>query len=402
MPTTDTLVIGAGQAGLALSRHLTTAGHDHVVLDRGRIGERWRSERWDSLALLTPNWLNQLPGSPPHADPDGYMTSRAFVRYLERYAASFDAPLHERVEVLDVRRVAGRFAVSTTDGDWRARRVVIATGDAAIGALPAVEGAAPAGPRSLHASRYRRPSLLPDGAVLVVGAGPSGQQIAAELARSGRDVVLAVGAHMRVPRRYRGDDVFTWLQRSGNLDQTLAQVTDPAAARRGRSLPLTGTRGGEQLDLGVLRALGVVVSGRLTGFHGRRAVFAPDLHASVEDAEQRMRSLLQSFDDTAARLGLDVEDAAPIAPVSLPAGPSAVDLRGFGAIVWATGYRRAYPWLKVGAALDRAGEVMQLRGRTAAPGLHTLGMKFQWRRKSHIIGGVGFDAADLAAEITAA
>jgi putative flavoprotein involved in K+ transport len=395
MEPVSTLIIGAGQAGLALSRRLSDAGQDHVLLERGQIGERWRSERWESLSLLTPNWLNVLPGSDAHADPHGFLRARELISYLEHYAASFSAPVLERTTVLEVRRSGNGYKVRTTAGNWAARNVVLATGDCDTPALPRIAADTPVGTRSLHASRYRRPSALPSGAALVVGAGPSGQQIAAELRRAGRDVVLAAGGHARVPRRYRGRDIFDWLRMSGALDRTLDEVPDPGAAKRARSLPLSGAGGGEQIDLAVLRGLGVVIAGRLTGFRGTEALFADDLPESVGAAEDRMRRLIGRLDAFATETD---EPAEPIPPVELPAGPRSLDLGGFGSVVWATGYRRTYPWLRV-PVLDESGEVIQRRGATPAPGLYTLGFKFQWRRRSHFIGGVGDDAAYLAERI---
>lgn len=260
---TQTLVIGAGQAGLALSRHLTAAGHPHVVLDRGRIGERWRSERWESLALLTPNWLNRLPGSPPHADAHGFLTREELVGYLDAYARSFAAPVREHVTVRSVERAGRRFRVQTDRRNWLAENVVIATGDADLPHLPPVAAAVPAGIERLHSSAYRSPERLPPGGVLVVGAGPSGQQLALELRRSGRHVVLAAGRHARLPRTYRGRDIFEWLEALGELDRTVDELPDPAAARRGQSVPLSGRGGGEPLDLAVLQAAGVTLAGRL-------------------------------------------------------------------------------------------------------------------------------------------
>jgi putative flavoprotein involved in K+ transport len=228
---TETVVVGAGQAGLALSRFLTRAGHEHVVLERGRVGERWRSERWDSLTLLTPNWLNELPGPLHHSDPDGFLSRAGFVDYLEHYAHSFAAPVREGVSVLEVAQDRAGFAVETDAGPWAAANVVIASGYADEARVPAVAAAAPAGVRQLHSSAYRSAGQLPPGGVLVVGAGPSGQQIAAELRQAGREVVLAVGRHAPMRRRYRGRDVWSWLDDSGHLDQTLADL------RPGRSPP---------------------------------------------------------------------------------------------------------------------------------------------------------------------
>jgi putative flavoprotein involved in K+ transport len=399
MPSTHTVVIGAGQAGLSLSRRLARAGHPHVVLERGRIAERWQSERWDSLSLLSPNWLNRLDGSPAHDDPNGFLGRAEFVDYLRRYAAATGPHVREHVTVTSVEQGARGYHVETDAGPWRAQNVVVATGDLGRPMLPAAASAVPPGVLQLHASRYRRPSALPPGGVVVVGAGPSGQQIAAELRRAGRRVVLAVGGHARAPRRYRGRDVFEWMQAIGDLDVTIDEVPDPLAAKRTPSFTLTGANGGEQLDLAVLHALGVEITGRLERFSGAVAHFAGDLEANVGAAEERMRRLLGRIDDHIAALALHdaPDDLDPLAAVRLPVPRGAVDLaaEGISTVVWATGYRRAYPWLHV-PVLDDNGQFVQRRGVTASPGLYVLGLRFQHRRSSHFIGGVGADAAYLA------
>ncbi|MEA2177889.1 MAG: putative flavoprotein involved in transport [Solirubrobacteraceae bacterium] len=402
MPTTDTVIIGAGQAGLALSRQLSGGGHDHVVLERGRIGERWRSERWPSLRLLTPNWLNRLPGAGWHPEPDGFMPIGAFVGELEAYARSFGAPVRERHPVGRVAPAARGYHVYAGDDVWAARNVVIATGDCDRPAVPAVATVLPPRIVQLHSSEYRTPRDLPDGAVLVVGAGASGQQIADELRRAGRRVVLAAGAHSRMVRRYRGRDSFAWLAMLGKLDERVGDVRDPAAARLARSPALTGARGGEELDLGVLHAEGVEVTGRLLGVAGGRARFADDLPETVARADATLARVLTRIDAyVAAAPGLaDTPPGEPVAPVACGPGARSVDLRGFGAVVWATGYRRAYPWLRV-PVLDPRGELVHDRGATSAPGLHVLGLRFQQRRASHLIGGVGVDATDLAERLGA-
>jgi putative flavoprotein involved in K+ transport len=402
MRRTDTLVIGGGQAGLSLSRYLAGASHRHAVLERGRIGERWRSERWDSLTLLTPNWLNRLDGGTAHADPDGFLGKDDFVRYLRAYGESFAAPVHEHVDVTSVEQAAGGFHVRTGGGAWRARNVVIATGDAAEPAVPPVAGGAPGRLLQLHSSGYRNPAALPAGGVLVVGAGPSGQQIAAELRRSGRDVVLAAGRHSRIVRRYRGEDIWRWLKDLGELERTYDDVHDLDASKATPNLTLSGANGGEQLDLAVLARLGVTVTGRLDRFDETRAWFAPDLAAGVADAERRMGRVLDGIDEHIERAfgGRWAHDPDRPAAVELPDGPGSVDLaaRGISTVIWATGYRRSYPWLHV-PALDPGGAIVHLRGITPVPGLYVLGMKFQHRRSSHFIGGVGADAAFLARRI---
>jgi putative flavoprotein involved in K+ transport len=399
---TDTLIIGAGQAGLSLSRHLARAGHRHAVLDRGRIGERWRSERWDSLTLLTPNWLNRLDVGAPHSDPSGYLGRAAFVDYLHRYADAVRAPVHEHVAVSAVEQSRAGFRIDTDAGPWQACNVVVATGDSADPRIPPAAASAPRDLLQIHTNRYRNPAALPRGGILVVGAGPSGQQIAAELRRANRPVVLAVGRHARMMRRYRGHDIFHWLRELGDLDRTIDEVPDPAASKRTPSLPLTGANGGEQLDLAELDHLGVTIAGRLERFDGSRAVFSRDLQATVVDAERRMRRVLDRIDDhiEQTHAGWWPYEPDRVADVTLPPGPSSLDLAatGISTVIWATGYRRTYPWLDV-PVLDQDGEIIQQRGITPTDGLYVLGLKFQHRRSSHFIGGVGADAAFIARDV---
>jgi putative flavoprotein involved in K+ transport len=383
-----TVVIGAGQAGLALSRCLTDAGHDHVVLERGRIGERWHAERWPALRLLTPNWLNVLPGAPAPADPGGFQPAREFADNLQIYARSFGAPVREGHTVRLVTPAGGGYRVETDRGTWFAGQVVVATGDCDRPRLPAVARHAPPALRSLHAAAYTTPDALPAGPVLVVGAGPTGQQLALELARAGRRVVLAVGGHARMLRRYRGHDAFTWIDAMGLLHQDLDDHPHPERARNARSLVLSGQG---DLNLDVLQQAGVQLAGRLLAFDGPVAWFASDLQTTVAQADARLARLLDRIDAHAGGRA----PAVRFKTISCDDGPGAVDLRGFGAIIWATGYRRAYPWLRAGVT-DAAGEIVHHRGTTARPGLHVLGLRFQSRRSSHFIGGVGRDAAELA------
>ena len=309
MPTTDTVVIGAGHAGLAVSRLLTEAGVDHVVLDRGRVAERWRTERWDSLHLLTPAWMTRLPHfQAAGTDPDAFIESGAFVEHLERYAASFGAPVVTGAHVRELVSTDAGYRIDTDAGTWRARHVVIATGPHGRPRIPA--GLDPA--RVLPASAYRNPDALAPGGVLVVGASSSGIQIADELARSGRDVTLAVGRHTRMPRRYRGMDVYWWLQVTGRLARTIDTMPDQRAARLEPSLQLVGTSGPpEDLDLGVLQHRGVRLVGRVTASTGGGVDLGDDLGRSVADAERRLRRLLGSFDDLARCLQWDRELLPP-------------------------------------------------------------------------------------------
>ena len=393
------MIIGAGQAGLALSHYLSRARLEHVVLDRGRIGERWHSERWDSLALLTPNWLNRLPGSAPHAHRNGYLPGSAFATYLDDYAHSFSAPVQEGVSVLEVAKGKTGFVVETDSDTWRARNVVIATGWADEPRMPAVAPAVPPEIAQLHSNAYRSPDGLAPGGVVVVGAGPSGQQIALELRRAGREVTLAVGRHGRAPRRYRGRDLYSWLAETGSLDQTLDDVPhEREPSEMSPSLVLSGANGGESLDLAMLDQLGVVVTGRLQGFSGRYAFFAADLQATVLAVDDRAVRMLGKLDRHLAEVhGFEPPAARPLEPQLLHRGPRLLDLEGAGisTVIWATGYGRSYPWLNVDVRGDD-GEIVHWRGVTAVPGLYALGLRFQHRRKSHFVGGVGDDARFVA------
>jgi putative flavoprotein involved in K+ transport len=405
MSTVDTVIIGAGQAGLALSRFLTEAGQDHVLLERGLVGERWRSERWQSLALLTPNWANRLPYDEEPQDPDAYASRAELVARLQRYALSFGAPVHDHTTVTAVERIVTGFRVGTDRGDWRARNVVVATGECAVPAVPWFAGSAPAPVEQLHAPRYREPASLPAGGVLVVGAGPSGHQIADELARSGREVVLAVGRHARIVRRYRGRDIWAWLDALGHLSRSLDDLSHRARNRPRPALPLDGRRGGRTIDLGSLADTGVRIAGRLEGFAGSHALFGSGLQASIAEADERLGRLLARIDDHIDSQS-DARAFPPperIPPIDVPSPTHAIDLaaEGISTIVWATGYRRHFPWLQIPEVIHEDGGILHDRGRTAVPGLFVLGMQWQSRMISHQIGGVGADAAFLATQITA-
>jgi putative flavoprotein involved in K+ transport len=370
------------------------------VLERDRVGRRWR-DTWDSLHLLTPNWLNTLPGHPYRGpDPDGFTPAATFAAELAAYAAESGAPVEEHAGVERVSRRGNGFEVVTASGTWRAANVVVATGWTDRPAIPATTAAV----YQLAPRHYRNPGSLPDGGVLVVGASATGVQLADELRAAGRDVTLAVGNHSRLPRSYRGRDIYFWLDRLGVLGRTIDEMPDPVRARREPSAQLIG-RPGHPLDLATLVARGVRLVGRVRGVDGHRVRLAPDLPATVGAAEHRLRRLLARIDrhvdanpDTAGLRG----EVGPARPVALPRPVEELDLRaaGVGSIVWATGYRRAYPWLRV-PVLDAHGEIRHRRGRTPVPGLYVLGQRFQHRRSSNFIGGVGRDAAFVAGHIAA-
>jgi putative flavoprotein involved in K+ transport len=399
MFTIDTAVVGAGQAGLALSRHLTARGHEHVLLERGRIAERWYSERWDSFSLLTPNWHTRLPGWGYRGpEPDGFMNRAQVQTFFADYARSFRPPVRTGVTVTGVFPEAPGWRVRTNRGSMHARHVVVATGHMDRPAVPTLREAFPSGVVQLHSSGYREPAQLPDGDVLVVGAGPTGHQIADELAGAGRRVHLAVGRHRVVPRTYRGRDAFWWMDRTGASRRTVDELV-----RRPVRAESSVLAGGRHLDLRVLVSHGVVPHGRLVGIDGSRAVFADDLAASMAGGEDHARRFRERVDRFVARAGLDApDDADP--PVGLPRWTHepgtelGLGRTGIGSVIWATGYRRDYSWLHA-PVLDAAGNPVQRRGVASVAGLFFLGLSFMWRRDSSFIDGVGADAEYLADRI---
>jgi putative flavoprotein involved in K+ transport len=401
MQAVETLVVGAGQAGLAVSRCLAGQGAEHVVVERGRIAERWRTARWESLRLLSPNWMSRLPAwSYPGSDPDGYMAAPELVSYLENYAGSFTAPVHENTTVELVEASGSGLRVVTDQGTWLARNVVVATGTEDRAHVPSAAGGIDPGIRQLTAGRYSGPDQVPGGGVLVVGASASGVQIADELRGAGRPVVISVGRHARLPRRYRGRDILWWMDRAGVLGQTIDQVHDAWSARRAPSLQLSG-RSDRPVGLDALAAGGVRLAGRLVAADGGRLRFADDLPATIAGAQARMERLLRTIDGYLAhRGGEGAGQADPPAPVTAPAGPVELDLRraGISTVIWATGYRPAYPWLRL-PVLDRHGEIAHHRGVTSVPGLYVLGLKFLYRRNSTFVDGVACDARFVAAHV---
>ncbi|TIR19535.1 MAG: pyridine nucleotide-disulfide oxidoreductase [Mesorhizobium sp.] len=397
MRRADVVIIGAGQAGLALSHCLGQAGIDHAVLERGRIGERWRSQSWRSLRLLTPNWLNALPGSPyKGGDPDGFMSKGAFVECLERYARQWHAPVETNVEVLAAKRTSDGFALGTNAGDWSARAVVVATGHCDRPVIP-FSTETLRGPLSIHASHYRSPGELPGGGVLVVGASSSGVQIADELARAGRRVVLSVGKHTRLPRTWRGQDIFFWLCAMGLMAQRPEDLANPEGARRQPSLQLAGRPDRADVDLATLQALGVELAGRVRGVSDRKIGFASDLGQHIAAAEAKQARLLDQIN----RFAGTPTPYRP-EPVALPSASSerlSLTDGSIRTIIWATGYARSFGWLEP-LALGGDGELAHQGGVTSVPGLYALGFRFLRKRDSNFIGGVGADAEAIAAEIS--
>jgi len=400
--TVDVVVIGAGHCGLAMSYALSLRGIEHVVLERGEVANSWRTERWDSLRLLTPNWMTRLPGHGYDGDdPDGYMRAGEVARFIAGYAARTSAPVMTGTTVARVEPIGERYRVVTDRGELTARAVVLATGACNQPIVPAVAAAVPARVIQLTAHSYRNCGQLPDGRVLVVGASATGLQLAAEVARSGRPVTLAVGEHVRMPRLYRGRDIQWWMLASGVLDQGIGEVDDLERARRVPSPQLVGTPERATLDLNRLRREGVEVVGRLAAIRDGKALFSGSLRNVCALADLKMNRLLDAIDAYADAAGL----AGQVGP-SERFEPTRVDAPRLdralgpdvGAIVWATGFRPTYPWLHVDT-LDRNRQLVHDGGVLKAPGLYALGLPYLRRRKSSFIHGAEDDVRDLAAHL---
>lgn len=406
MKCTTTIIIGAGQAGLAMSHHLTELSVEHVILERGQVANSWRKERWDSLRLLTPNWQSRLPGfSYEGSDPDGYRTMPETIDFLSGYAASFNAPVETETEVLSVRRLGDGYSVTTNQGEWRCRSVVLASGAFNIANVPCAAEKMPAGIHSVTPMQYRNPEMLEDGGVLVVGASATGVQLANEIQRAGRNVFLASGEHVRVPRTYRGKDIHTWMDAIGVFDLSVDDVDDITRARHVPSMQLIGSPAHETVSLNSLQAAGVTVTGRLVGFSEGKAQFSGSLANVCSLADLKMNRLLDSIDEWIDAHGLiaEVEESYRLRPTDVPETPLVtldLEAENIKTIIWATGYRPDYSWLDV-SVLDYKGRIKHQGGVTNAPGLYAMGLPFMRRRKSTLIDGVGDDARDLSNHLMA-
>lgn len=400
MERVETVVIGGGQAGLAVSRELSGLGVDHVVLERGRVGETWR-RRWDSFCLVTPNWSVQLPGHPYDGnDPDGFMPRDDIVAYLERYAASAKAPVREGVNVQSVDlALGGGLDVQTDSETLRADDVVLATGAFQRAHRPPGAATLPADLLQIDIEGFSNADALPPGRVLIVGSGQSGCQIAEELHEAGRDVVLACGKAPWAPRRVGDNDLVWWLVESGFLDAPVESLPAPAA-RLAANILATGHGGGHDLHLRTLRELGVTLTGRLLGAEGRRARFAPDLAASVAWGDERYAQFAGLVKKVVEERGMPMPDLDAPPPFDA-AAPEEIDLESFGAVLFAGGFRPDFSsWLPWSEAFDEFGFPVQRDGTsTVIPGLHFVGSHFLRKRKSSLLIGVGEDAAIVARTI---
>ncbi len=400
----DTLVVGGGQAGLASSHSLARRGVDHVVLEAGRVGESWRSRRWDSFTLVTPNWMTALPDLPAGVGgtdhPNGFLPRAEIIEMLSSWATALAAPVREGVAVASVTRdsAGSGFTVETTEGPWRARRVIAATGTNCTPRRPPFATDLPTPIAQLDVIAYRSPELLPPGAVLVVGSGQSGCQITEELRLAGRDVYLSVGSAGRLIRRYRGRDAFRWNVAGGLFDLTEAQWADP----RGRRSPnphLTGARGGHTINLHRLARDGVHLVGRIEGVAGDRLRIADDLHARLAGADAFAARFRQGIDEQIERAGLvapdpDDSDDYPgddgfrvplVAELDLGAA-------GIASVIWACGFAPDFLYLRLPVLADDGWPIHD-GGITSVPGLAFVGLRFQTSAKSDLLFGVAADAA---------
>jgi putative flavoprotein involved in K+ transport len=384
-----------------MSRVLAEHSIEHVVLERGEVANAWRNERWDSLRLLTPNWLNRLPGHAyGGADPDGFMRRQEVAAFIDDFAARTSAPVRTHTTVTAVTPAERGYQVATDRGDYHCLSLVLATGANNAPRVPALHAGVPPGVHSLTAFEYRNPEQLPPGGVLVVGAAATGVQLADEIHCSGRPVTLCVGEHVRLPRSYRGQDILWWMEHSGVWDQRYDEIDDLERARRLPSPQLVGTRASATLDLNALSAAGVQIVGKLAAIRDGRALFSGGLANLFALADLKMERLLDTFDAWARQQGIEgeVSPSCRFEPTRAPASAKlSLDLRAgeIRSILWATGYRPDYRWLRV-PVLTAKGELRHDGGVvTGSPGLYALGLPVLRRRKSTFICGAESDAREL-------
>ena len=400
-----TVVVGGGHSGLAMSRCLTERSIDHVVLERGSVANSWKTERWDSLTLLTPNWQTRLPGFAYEGDdPDGFMSGPDVASLIETYAGAIDAPVRANVTVTSLRADGEGYVVESDQGSWHARTVTLASGACNVATVPAFASAVPAGTASLSPTDYKNPAQLDEGGVLVVGASATGLQLAEEIHRSGRPVTISVGEHVRMPRTYRGRDIFWWMDATGLLDERFDEVDDITRARNVPSPQLVGTPERTSLDLNRLQAIGVQVRGRLGAIRDGKALFSGGLRNKCTLADLKMHRLLDTIDQWAVEHGFERGDPAdrPTA-TAVDEAPLTLDLTSgeIRTVLWATGFRPDYSWLDV-PVVDHKGRIGHDGGVvTSAPGLYLIGTPFLRRRRSSFIHGAGYDAEELSEHLVA-
>jgi putative flavoprotein involved in K+ transport len=402
----DTVIIGGGHAGLTMSYFLSQRGREHVILERGRVGERWRSERWDSFCFQFPNWTIELPGYKYRCDdPDAFAPGREVVRFLEGYSDFIKAPTRCGVDVTSLERAEDctRYLLTTNSGTITAANVVIATGPYQVPVIPAVSSDIPKNIFQVHSNAYRNPAQLPRGAVLVVGSGASGCQIADDLNQGGRQVYLSVGQHSRMPRRYRGQDFAYW----GAALQRPEQIVDtvPVNLRRGSEVLLTGAKGGYDVDLRAMAARGIVLLGHLQGIKDGEFMLADDLEQKLAKGDESMENFKRAVDDYVTRNGLEFPaEPEPGVTPNIPSPVLRLNLKNahIGSIVWASGFRCNFDFVKL-PIFDESVEPVHRRGVTQCPGIYFLGLRWLYKRKSAFLlrASGAEDAAYLAEQIMA-
>ena len=393
----DTIIIGAGHAGLAVSYCLTERSIDHLVIERGEVANSWRNERWNSLKLLTPNWQSRLPGfSYSGDDPDGFMSMREVIEFIDDYARYCKAPVQTGTTVISLKQNPNGYQVTTDRGQWHCRSVVIASGTCNLPSIPRVAEAVPADIRQVTSWKYRNPDQLEAGGVLIVGASATGLQLAEEIHRSGRPVTIAAGEHVRLPRVYRGKDIQWWMDAVGILDEGLDEIDDVNRARHLPSPQLVGSREHQILDLNTMSGLGIKLVGRLMGVQNGTLQFSGSLRNVCALADLKMNRLLKTIDEWIEQ-NPDISQLEPpeyFARTEVDEDPCLglnLEDSGIRTIVWATGYRPDYSWLDV-PVLDRKGLIKHDGGITDSPGMYLVGMPFLRRRKSSFIHGAEDDA----------
>lgn len=399
------IVIGGGQAGLAASWCLKRRGIDHLVLEKHRVAHEWRAHRWDSFCLVTPNWQCQLPGFPYAGDdPYGFMKKDAVVRYVQDYARSFAPPLREGVTVTSLRRQeGGPFEIATDGGAFTADQVVVAAGGYQIPTIPRAAERLPAGIVQIHSAEYRNPDALPPGAVLVVGSGQSGCQIAEDLHLAGRRVHLATGSAPRSPRVYRGKDVVEWLHLMGYYEMPIHEHPLKERVRQKANHYLTGRDGGREIDLRRFAREGMRLHGRFEGIEDGVVRFRPDLRQNLDQADAVSESIKATIDTWIAKQGIEAPSDAPYVPAWQPEEESpALDLAaaGIAAVIWCIGFHTDWRWIEV-PVFDGRGYPGHVRGVTREPGLYFLGLPWLYTWGSGRFSGIARDAHHVVDHIEA-
>lgn len=402
----ETVIIGGGHAGLTMSYYLSQLGREHLILERGRVAERWSSERWDSFCFQFPSWTIELPGYKYQCDdPEAFAPGREVVRFIEDYATYIKAPMRCGVEVASLERAedSSRYLLTTNNGAIEAANVVIATGPYQLPVIPAMIAHVSNNIFHVHSNAYRNSSQLPPGSVLVVGSGTSGCQIADDLNQSGRQVYLSVGRHSRRPRKYRGKDYAYWVEALGTTEQIVDTV--PEQLRKGSEILLTGANGGYDVNLHAMAGRGIALLGHLQGINGSELILADDLTQNLARGDESLENFKRAVDDYITKNGLEFpSEREPPVKSKVPSPVSRLHLEdaGVSAIIWATGFRCNFHWVKL-PIFDDGGQPLHRRGVTQFPGIYFLGLRWLYKRKSAFLRRAsGAEDAEYLAEQIAA